>query len=162
MEPKIKVKEEFINEIVGFNNSGLPLGERSQEDLRWLATQAQTVNPSLKRFFEKLPTLEQLSGESVEAFLAKTESMELPPLPVDQPIQRPDEDVLPATTEPVATIEEPGAEEPVAPDEDAVSDAPIAPTEEADAAVPVTPISEADADAPVASETKKGKNEGKK
>lgn len=51
---KFKIKEEYKSTIVGFNNSGLPLGER--EDLDKLAELAHT-NPGLAKYFEKLPSM---------------------------------------------------------------------------------------------------------
>ncbi len=51
---KFKIKDEYKSTIVGFNNSGLPLGER--DDLDKLAEMAH-VNPGLAKYFVKLPSL---------------------------------------------------------------------------------------------------------
>lgn len=75
---ELKIKDEFKDEVVGFNGSGHPLGERSQEDLRWLAEQAQTVNKSHQRYFEELPELEELQAAKTTAVLAKTVQPTLP------------------------------------------------------------------------------------
>lgn len=66
----IKVNEDFLKEIVGFNNSAKPLGER--DDLHLLAEMALTVNPSLQRFFEELPTLEKIEAHKTKSFIEKT------------------------------------------------------------------------------------------
>jgi hypothetical protein len=67
---KIYVKNQYRDEVVGFNGSGAPLGKR--DDLIILAELALTVNPSLKEFFEELPSLEEIQAEKTRLFLEKT------------------------------------------------------------------------------------------
>lgn len=52
-----EIKEEYKAAVVGFNRSGLPLGKR--DDLHLLAEMAEH-NPSLSKYFVKLPTLEEI------------------------------------------------------------------------------------------------------
>ena len=69
MDTNYKLKDSAKEELVGFNNSALPLGERKDvADLAALAV--RTNNPELKKYFEKLPTLEQVNGAQVDSFLA--------------------------------------------------------------------------------------------
>ncbi len=64
-----KLKDSAKEEVVGFNNSALPLGER--KDVGELAALAvRTNNPELKKFFDELPTLEQVNAAQVDSFLA--------------------------------------------------------------------------------------------
>ena len=63
-----KLKDSAKEEVVGFNNSALPLGER--KDVAELAALAvRTNNPELKKYFDELPTLEQVNGAQVDSFL---------------------------------------------------------------------------------------------
>jgi hypothetical protein len=56
----IKIKKEFKKTVIGFNNSGLPLGER--DDLDVLAKIAQeSQNPELLKLFDgELPSVSKL------------------------------------------------------------------------------------------------------
>lgn len=65
------IKEEFKSTIVGFNGSGLPLGERT--DLDKLAEMAR-FNPSLANFFVKCPTPEEITAFKENRLLAVTEA----------------------------------------------------------------------------------------
>lgn len=72
MSIEIKIKKEFETEVVGFNGAALPLGQRS--DIEVLATLAlQSGNHNLLRYFEKLPTLQELENTKATAFIKKTE-----------------------------------------------------------------------------------------
>lgn len=72
MAIEIKIKKEFETEIVGFNGAALPLGQRT--DLDMLALLAlQSNNHNLLRYFEKLPTLQELETDKAKSFLKKTE-----------------------------------------------------------------------------------------
>lgn len=66
-----EIKEEHKSAIVGFNGSGLPLGNRN--DLDVLAEMAHR-NKNLAKYFEELPTMEAIkayrAGEIVEAIEA--------------------------------------------------------------------------------------------
>lgn len=66
-----EIKEEHKSAIVGFNGSGLPLGERS--DLDVLAEMAHR-NKNLAQYFVELPTMEAIkayrAGEVVAAIEA--------------------------------------------------------------------------------------------
>lgn len=75
MDLDIQIHEEYKTAVVGYNGSGLPLGERNDLDL--LAEMALTVDPSLKRYFKKLPTLALLKRAQAREFLDKN------PLPAD-------------------------------------------------------------------------------
>jgi hypothetical protein len=57
MKNIFEIKPEFQSTVVGFNNSGLPLGSRS--DLDKLAMMAH-VNAGLAKYFVELPTKEQI------------------------------------------------------------------------------------------------------
>lgn len=57
MENIFEIKEEYRATVVGFNNSGRPLVERTDLDI--LAEMAQRPN-GLARYFVKLPTMEQI------------------------------------------------------------------------------------------------------
>lgn len=74
MAIEIKIKKEFETEIVGFNGAALPLGQRT--DLDMLALLAlQSSNHNLLRYFEKLPTLQELENAKTNAFIKKTEEV---------------------------------------------------------------------------------------
>lgn len=68
MDP-LKIKEAHKHNIVGFNNSGTPLGFRSQEDLIDLAIMARQSNDEyLLSFFEgKVPSLDELQKEKAKS-----------------------------------------------------------------------------------------------
>lgn len=64
----VTIKKEYESTVVGFGNSGLPLGKRDDlNDLAIIAHQSQ--DPSLLRLFETLPSLEDLQREKVKALL---------------------------------------------------------------------------------------------
>jgi len=74
MPIEIKIKKEFETEVVGFNGAALPLGQRTDIDL--LSTLAlQSNNHNLLRYFEKLPTLQELETAKANTFLKKTEEV---------------------------------------------------------------------------------------
>lgn len=58
----LKIKEQYKDKVVGFNNSTTPLGYR--DDLNKLAEIAiQSNDPSLLELFEEIPSLEKLYEE---------------------------------------------------------------------------------------------------
>ena len=58
----LKLKEQYKDKVVGFNNSTTPLGYR--DDLDKLAEIAiQSNDPSLLELFEEIPSLEKLYEE---------------------------------------------------------------------------------------------------
>lgn len=58
----LKIKEQYKDKVVGFNNSTTPLGYR--HDLDKLAEIAiQSNDPSLLELFEEIPSLEKLYEE---------------------------------------------------------------------------------------------------
>ena len=58
----LKIKEQYKDTVVGFNNSTTPLGYR--DDLDKLAEIAiQSNDPSLLELFEEIPSLEKLYEE---------------------------------------------------------------------------------------------------
>ena len=67
----VKIKSEFLETIIGFNNSALPLGQR--DDLHLLAEMAQnSQNKSLLNLFEELPNTQELEENKVEKLLEET------------------------------------------------------------------------------------------
>lgn len=70
----INIKAEHSETVVGFNQSGIPLGKRSQEDLRDLAIMAQdSGNKLLLGYFDgPLPSLEELRAEKLATSEKKT------------------------------------------------------------------------------------------
>lgn len=59
--PGLIIKPEFFNTVIAFNNSGVVLKDRSDEDLIDLAIMARrSGNPSLLKLFETLPELPDL------------------------------------------------------------------------------------------------------
>lgn len=69
-----EIKEEYKTTVVGFNNSGLPLGQRS--DLHLLAAMAlhedgSIKNPYIIGMFESVPTLEDIRAAKEQTFLDK-------------------------------------------------------------------------------------------
>jgi len=67
MENIFEIKPEFKTAVVGFNNSGLPLGKRS--DLHLLAEMAQ-YSPGLRKYFVAVPTMEQINDYKAARFMA--------------------------------------------------------------------------------------------
>lgn len=58
----LKIKEQYKDKVVGFNNSTTPLGYR--DDLDKLAEiSIQSNDPSLLELFEEIPSLEKLYEE---------------------------------------------------------------------------------------------------
>jgi hypothetical protein len=68
----LNIKEEFKSTVVGFGTSGLPLGERSQDDLVALAEMSAYDGYSAK-FFEELPTAEQIQAYKENKLIQQTE-----------------------------------------------------------------------------------------
>lgn len=68
MASSLKIKEEYKATIVGFGDSGLPLGQRSEADLIKLAGMAK-YDQHLANYFESLPTDEKLEEIKVGSFL---------------------------------------------------------------------------------------------
>lgn len=66
---KISIKDKYKTEVVGYRNSGIPLGQRSEDDLKFLGILAHERNPKLKEYFQDLPTLEELKEDKTETFL---------------------------------------------------------------------------------------------
>lgn len=72
MSKSIKVKEQYLNTVIGFNNSGAPLGLRN--DLHILYEMAvKTEQQHLLDMFEEAPSDEVLESLKVESFLKKQE-----------------------------------------------------------------------------------------
>jgi len=70
---KAKIKEEYKNLQIGFNNSGVPLGMRNDIDV--LAKIAIENNDTyLKSLFEVLPKEKELLEDAGEKFLAENNS----------------------------------------------------------------------------------------
>lgn len=76
----LKIKEAHKLNIVGFNNSGTPLGFRSQEDLIDLAIMARSSNDDyLLSFFEgNVPSLDELRKKKAKAVV--------PVIPTPKPV----------------------------------------------------------------------------
>ena len=67
----VKIKTEFLNTVIGFNYSALPLGER--DDLYILAEMAQNSNDrDLLNLFEELPDKNEIQAKKVEKLLEET------------------------------------------------------------------------------------------
>ena len=67
----VKIKTEFLDTVIGFNNSALPLGKR--KDLHILAQMAKTSHdPSLLNLFEELPAQKELNQIKEEKLLEET------------------------------------------------------------------------------------------
>lgn len=64
----IKIKEEHQSTIVGFGDSGLPLGKRTEQELVALAEMAQ-YDSLLASFFEVLPTPAEITEYKEQLFL---------------------------------------------------------------------------------------------
>jgi hypothetical protein len=66
-----EIKQEYQSTVVGFNNSGLPLGKRG--DLHLLAEMALHADGTVKNaylisMFEQVPTLEEIKAAKEENF----------------------------------------------------------------------------------------------
>lgn len=58
---EILIKPQYHDTVIAFNNSGVVLSKRSQQDLVDLAIMAhRSQNPNLLNLFENLPTLQEL------------------------------------------------------------------------------------------------------
>ena len=67
----MRLKEEHKDRVIGFNGSGLPLGQRN--DLKDLAEIAVKSNDkSLLELFEELPTLAEIEKSKSKDFLERT------------------------------------------------------------------------------------------
>lgn len=75
---KVKIKQQYHKEIVGFGKTpAVPLGQR--DDIEELARIAlQSKNPTLLRYFEELPDLDELEKKRDQQFLQKTETLVVP------------------------------------------------------------------------------------
>jgi hypothetical protein len=70
----IKVKTEFAGIIIGFRNSSLPLGQRSESDLNFLFQRAKSRNNQRwLNFFETedLPTQKEIDAVKEKLFTEK-------------------------------------------------------------------------------------------
>lgn len=68
----VSIKTEFRNTVIGFNNSGIVLSKRSEEDLIDLAIMAHSSgNPSLLILFETLPSIDELKKAKMEGIINK-------------------------------------------------------------------------------------------
>ena len=66
----LKIKEQYKDKVVGFNNSTTPLGYR--DDLDKLAEiSIQSNDPSLLELFEEIPSLEKLYEEKGKKLIAE-------------------------------------------------------------------------------------------
>jgi hypothetical protein len=80
----LKIKMEFAETQIGFNNSGLPLGLRN--DIHILAkTAIESNDQSLLNLFEELPTAEAIKEYGGELFLANMPTTETPVVIADKP-----------------------------------------------------------------------------
>lgn len=71
MALQISIKESSRGEVIGFNNSGIPLGQRPQKDLNDLLKLAyDSGNPDLLRHFDNPPTVDDLNADLEAEFLA--------------------------------------------------------------------------------------------
>lgn len=69
----MKLKDEHKDRVIGFNGSGLPLGQRN--DLKELAEIAVKSNDkSLLELFEELPTIAEIEKSKSKDFLERTNS----------------------------------------------------------------------------------------
>lgn len=68
----IKIKPEFLDTVIGFNNSGLPLGQR--DDLEILIDIARKSNPAILNYFEEIPSLKEVEKIKVEKFNLKRQN----------------------------------------------------------------------------------------
>ena len=67
----LKIKTEFLNTVIGFNNSDLPLGKRN--DIHLLAEMAvNSKDESLLNLFEEQPTYPGVEKIKEEKFLEET------------------------------------------------------------------------------------------
>lgn len=64
----LKIKEEHKGTIIGFNNSGTPLGER--DDLFMLA-ESISRNPGNKKYFDEVPTSDEITRMHADYFEKK-------------------------------------------------------------------------------------------
>jgi hypothetical protein len=63
-----KIKEKFLNKVVGFGKSGKPLGERDDiDDLAIIALSSN--NKTLLDLFEEIPSLDILKKNKTESVL---------------------------------------------------------------------------------------------
>lgn len=99
MKNIFEIKEEYKSTIVGFNNSGLPLGSRS--DLDKLALMAY-VNPGLAKYFVSLPSKEQISEYRADRMLGIGDQAA-----TDEEAVTPDSTIGPAIEETIQPEEEP-------------------------------------------------------
>jgi hypothetical protein len=71
----MRVKDEHKDRVIGFNGSGLPLGQRN--DLEVLAEIALKSNDkSLLDLFEKLPNIAEIEKSKSKDFLERTTEYE--------------------------------------------------------------------------------------
>lgn len=72
---EIKIKSEFLNRVIGFNNSALPLGKR--DDIHILADLAnKSQDVSLLKLFETVPDSESVAQEIENKILEETSNVE--------------------------------------------------------------------------------------
>ncbi|TWP28424.1 hypothetical protein ETU09_05735 [Apibacter muscae] len=72
----IKIKEEYISTIIGYNGSALPLGKRNNEELIILAEIAHNSNSEmLKNFFEEFPSIEEIKEFKAQDFIQKVKNV---------------------------------------------------------------------------------------
>ena len=81
----LTIKEEYKSIVVGFGNNGLPLGERTQDELIKLAEMAAYDGYSAK-YFTNLPTPEQIATYKENKFLAAYPAPEKPAETVTAPV----------------------------------------------------------------------------
>lgn len=68
----ITIKAVYRDTVIAYNNSGVSLNRRSQEDLIDLGILAHSSgDPSLLVLFEKLPSLDQLKRAKLEGVIRK-------------------------------------------------------------------------------------------
>jgi hypothetical protein len=71
----VKIRPEYNNTVIGFNNSGVVLKNRSEKDLVDLAIMARnSKDPSLLKLFESLPDLHTLKFQKLKLFENKVKN----------------------------------------------------------------------------------------
>jgi hypothetical protein len=80
----LKIKKEFADTRIGYNNSGLPLSIRT--DIHILAkTAIESNDESLLNLFEELPTAEAIKEYEGDLFMAEHEPQTTTPATTEQP-----------------------------------------------------------------------------
>jgi len=85
---EVRIKTEFLDTVIGFNNSALPLGKR--DDLHILAEMARhSTNQTLINLFEELPEQKEIDQAKEQIFLDQTADVSKDQEPQTPPIHTP-------------------------------------------------------------------------